>query len=134
MPPSPSLLLALLLSVASVAALEAPHLDHRHALSFFPVSRARRLLAVGASLNTNASGPLPSSGAWVAVSWSLPASIVPSPHDAVAYYSPSTVNITATAPVKFINATGLATGSLRHGAGRSCFRESESAQARSHPC
>ena len=104
----PALLLLLLLLLSPCAAQSGPHYT---ALSHFAVHNARVLLVTGATLSLNVSAPL-KSGDWVSVSYSLPALVTPSQNDIVAYYSPSTAGVTFTAPVKFQNATGQATGQL----------------------
>ena len=73
---------------------------------------------VGFNLTVNAS-VLNATGSWVSVAWAFPASsttgaAAPSPFDLLAYYVPATANISATAPVKFRNATGEQMGSVRH--------------------
>ena len=98
----------LLLLLSKVSAQSGPHYA---AMNHFAVHNARLLLVTGATLSLNVTTPI-KSGDWVTVSWSLPAGVVPSASDIVAYYSPSTADVTFTAPVKFQNATGAAQGQL----------------------
>lgn len=87
---------------------------HRSSLDAFAVHAARLAPDPRVTLRVNATR-LARSGAWVAVSWAFAsgASVRPSANDIVAYYVPADADITTKAPVKFQNASGGATGTLR---------------------
>ena len=88
-------------------------LAHRHVLDSFAVHAVRAALDSRVTLRCNAT-TLARSGSWVEVSWAFAAGApAPSKLDVVAYYVPFDANLTAKAPVKFQNATGGATGTLR---------------------
>jgi len=84
--------------------------------SSWPLHAVRRSLLTGSggALSLNAT-VLPTTGSWVSVGWDFSgnSSFRASVLDVVALYVPATANWSTTAPVKFLNATGLTTGSLR---------------------
>jgi hypothetical protein len=86
---------------------------HRHALDSFAVHSVRAALDSRVTLRCNATR-LARSGSWVEVSWTFAAGApAPSKLDLLAYYVPADANISTKAPVKFLNATGGSSGTLR---------------------
>ena len=68
----------------------------------------------GVTLSVNTT-TVATSGSWVAVSWAFPAAGGPSPSggDVLALYVPATANLSATAPVKFLNLSATRSGTVR---------------------
>ncbi len=112
-------MLRLLLLAAAAAAAAAPPPPRGYAQTnalelFGSAAPPRRALQPGATLSlVNASGPLPRSGAWVAVQWAGLAA--PSADgDFVAWHVPADARLgDDAAPVKFQTTRGLAQGTLR---------------------